>query len=53
LNVLAATAQVLQQGELGGRIQELIVELGPCVAEIAIARAFAAGYLAAKEREGT
>jgi hypothetical protein len=51
LEELAEQAQALQQGELGDRIRALVAELGSDAAEVAIARAFAAGYLAARDRE--
>ena len=44
-------AEELRAGEFGGLIRTLVDELGPYAAEIAIARAFAAGYLAGKDRE--
>ena len=44
-------AEELREGEFGSLIRTLVDELGPYAAEIAIARAFAAGYLAAKDRE--
>jgi len=51
LEELAEQAQALQQGELGDRIRALVAELGSDAAEVAVARAFAAGYLAARDRE--
>ena len=48
---LAQMAEELRAGEFANLIRTLIDELGPYAAEIAIARAFAAGYLAAKDRE--
>lgn len=44
---LEAVARELQDGELGAWIRQLIEDLGPYAAETAVARAFAAGYLAA------
>ncbi|UCC49700.1 MAG: hypothetical protein JSV41_05960 [Gemmatimonadota bacterium] len=51
LERLAAEAERLLQGEEGERIRALIADLGRHGADIAVARAFAAGYLAAKRRE--
>lgn len=48
---LAQMAEELRAGEFGNLIRTLVDELGPYAAEIAIARAFAAGYLAARDRE--
>jgi len=48
---LAEMAEELRAGEFGGLIRTLVDELGPYAAEIAIARAFAAGYQAGKDRE--
>lgn len=48
---LAEEAERLLQGTLGERIRALIAQLGPHGARDAVARAFAAGYLAAKRRE--
>jgi hypothetical protein len=49
---LAARAAELQQGEWADWIRALIAELGPYAAEVAIARAFAAGHIAATTGEG-
>jgi hypothetical protein len=51
LERLAEEAERLLQGEQGERIRALIADLGRHGADIAVARAFAAGYLAAKGRE--
>ncbi len=51
LERLAEEAERLLQGEQGERIRALIADLGRHGADIAVARAFAAGYLAAKRRE--
>jgi hypothetical protein len=48
---LAAMAEELREGEFRNLIRTLVDELGPYAVEIAIARAFAAGYLAAKDPE--
>ncbi len=48
---LARMADELRDGEFGNLIRALVDELGPYAADIAIARAFAAGYQAAKDRE--
>jgi hypothetical protein len=48
---LAEVAGELQRGSLGAWIRTLAAELGSYGAEIAVARAFAAGYLAAKQEE--
>jgi hypothetical protein len=51
LEALAEEAEWLLQGEQGERIRALMADLGRYRADIAVARAFAAGYLAAKRRE--
>jgi len=48
---LAEKAAELRAGELDAWIRSLVDQLGPYAPEIAIARAFAAGYLAAKDPE--
>ncbi len=49
---LVETALTLQKGALGGSIRALVADLSVYTTEIAVPRAFAAGYLAAKkERE--
>jgi hypothetical protein len=48
---LAEAAQDLLQGDQGDWIRTLIADLGPHAPEIAVPRAFAAGYLAARARE--
>jgi hypothetical protein len=51
LEALAEEAERLLQGEQGERIRALMADLGRHGADIAVARAFAAGYLAAKRGE--
>jgi hypothetical protein len=51
LEQLAEKAAELKAGELDAWIRSLVDQLGPYAPEIAIARAFAAGYLAAKDSE--
>lgn len=45
--LLAHKAEELLEGKLGDRIRDLVAGLGAAAAEVAIPRAFAAGYLAA------
>ncbi|UCC72706.1 MAG: hypothetical protein JSV86_20505 [Gemmatimonadota bacterium] len=45
---LARQAEKLLEGDHGDQIRDLVAELGSSAAEVAIPRAFAAGYLAAK-----
>jgi len=51
LEALAEEAERLLQGKQGERIRALMASLGRYGADIAVPRAFAAGYLAAKRRE--
>ncbi len=48
---LSRVAEELLDTPDGDRIRQLVAELGSSAAEVAIPRAFAAGYLAAKSRE--
>jgi hypothetical protein len=49
--LLAHKAEELLEGALGDRIRDLVAALGAAAAEVAIPRAFAAGYIAAKGGE--
>jgi hypothetical protein len=49
--LLARTAEELLEGTFGDRIRDLVASLGAAAAEVAIPRAFAAGYMAAKSGE--
>jgi hypothetical protein len=49
--LLAHRAEELLDGPHGDRIRDLVASLGSAAAEVAITRAFAAGYLAAKRDE--
>ncbi|UCC83047.1 MAG: hypothetical protein JSW46_19180 [Gemmatimonadota bacterium] len=49
--LLAHKAEELLEGILGDRIRDLVASLGAAAAEVAIPRAFAAGYMAAKTGE--
>ncbi|NIN71289.1 MAG: hypothetical protein GTO46_04990 [Gemmatimonadetes bacterium] len=48
---LAHKAEELLEGTFGDRIRDLVASLGAAAAEVAIPRAFAAGYMAAKSGE--
>lgn len=49
--LLAHKAEELLEGAQGDRIRDLVASLGSAASEVAIPRAFAAGYLAAKRGE--
>jgi hypothetical protein len=49
--LLAHRAEELLEGPHGDRIRDLVASLGSAAAEVAITRAFTAGYLAAKRDE--
>lgn len=49
--LLARTAEELLEGAHGDSIRDLVASLGSATAEVAIPRAFAAGYIAAKSGE--
>jgi hypothetical protein len=49
--LLAYKAEELLEGAHGDRIRDLVASLGSAAAEVAIPRAFAAGYIAAKSGE--
>jgi hypothetical protein len=49
--LLAHKAEELLEGAHGDRIRDLVAGLGSAAAEVAITRAFAAGYMAAKNEE--
>lgn len=49
--LLATQAEELLEGAHGDRIRDLVASLGAATAEVAIPRAFAAGYMAAKRGE--